>query len=133
MIANFFYDSEISLAQRKTVHSEIFARIAKFLLWLQNFLNPCKIFVMHSENLACLLLPPALPLHPVQLLFHHFHLTFPHFWVMKSPRILSFSTNTKPSLMTEVPKTCKTTKNNLETKSVALNRPAHANWLNLHD
>ena len=41
MIANFHYDSEIFLAERKTVHSEIFAGIAKFSLWLQNFRNPC--------------------------------------------------------------------------------------------
>ena len=36
-------------------------------------------------------------------------------------------------MMAEVPKTCKTTKNNLETKSVVLNRPAHVNWLNSYD
>ena len=35
--------------------------------------------------------------------------------------------------MFEVPKTCKTIKNNLEMKSVALNGPAHVNWLNSYD
>ena len=141
MIAKFRYHSE------NTRHSEIqiFAMhsnfrydsekkcIAKISFGLRNFRYGCEIFAMHSENHVCLLLPPALPLHPVQLLIHHFHLTFLHFWVMKSPRILAFNTNTKPSLRTEVPNTCKTTKNNLETKSIALSGPAHVNWLNSYD
>ena len=113
MHSNFRYDSEKMC-------------IAKISQGLRNFRYGCEIFAMHSENPACLLLPPTLPLHPVQLLIHHFHLTFLHFGVMKSPRILAFSTNTKPSLLTEVPNAYKTTKNNLKTKSVALNRPAHA-------
>ena len=36
-------------------------------------------------------------------------------------------------MMAEAPKTCKTTKNNLETISVVLNGPAHVNWLNAYD
>ena len=82
---------------------------------------------------CCLLLPPALPLHPVQLHFHHFHLTFLHFGLMKSLRIFAFNTNTTPNLLTEVPKTCKTTQNNLETKLLALSGHAHDNWLNSYD
>ena len=39
----------------------------------------------------------------------------------------------KLEMMAEVPKTCKTTKNNLETKSVVLNGPAHVNRLNSYD
>ena len=35
--------------------------------------------------------------------------------------------------LAEVPKTSKTTKNNLETKSVALSGHAHVNWLNSYD
>ena len=106
--------------------------IAKISQGLRNFRYGCEIFAIFakfSQCIAKILLPSALPLHPAQLLIHHFHLTFLHFGVMKSPRILAFSTNTKPSLLTEVPKTYKTTKNNLKTKSVALNRPAHANFL----
>ena len=36
----------------------------------------------------------------------------------------------KLDMMAEVYETCKTTKNNLETKSEVLNEPAHVNWLN---
>ena len=39
----------------------------------------------------------------------------------------------KLEMMAEVPKTCKTTKNNLETKSVVLNGLAHVNRLNSYD
>ena len=80
MHGNFRYDSEISLAYRKFVHSENFTRIAKFSLWLRNFRNPCEIFTMHSEI-------PGLPL--LLLLCHCiFFLSIPlhilHFWLMKS-------------------------------------------------
>ena len=36
-------------------------------------------------------------------------------------------------MMAEAHKTCKITKNKLETKSVVLNGPAHVNWLNSYD
>ena len=36
----------------------------------------------------------------------------------------------KLDMMAEVYETCKTTINNLETKSEVLNEPAHVNWLN---
>ena len=39
----------------------------------------------------------------------------------------------KPTMMAEVPKTCKTTENNLDTISVVLNGPAHVNWINSYD
>ena len=39
----------------------------------------------------------------------------------------------KLDMMAEVPKTYKTTKNNLETKSVVLNGPAHVNRLSSYD
>ena len=39
----------------------------------------------------------------------------------------------KLEMMAEVPKICKTTKNNLETKSVALNGPTHVNLINSYD
>ena len=39
----------------------------------------------------------------------------------------------KLEMMAKAPKTYKTTKNNLETKSVVLNGPAHVNWLNSYD
>ena len=128
MIANFRYDSEISLAYRKTVHCEIFVGIAKFSLWLRNFRNPCEIFAMHRENSTTL---PCL-LHPLQPPFHQFHLTFLHFGLMKSPRIHNIQ-HQYEVMMTEVPKTCKITANKLETKSVVLSGLAHVNWLNSYD
>ena len=39
----------------------------------------------------------------------------------------------KLEMMAEAPKTCKTTKNKLETISVVLNGPAHVNRLNSYD
>ena len=39
----------------------------------------------------------------------------------------------KLEMMAEAHKTCKITKNKLETKSVVLNGPAHVNWLNSYD
>ena len=39
----------------------------------------------------------------------------------------------KLEMMAEAQKTCKITKDKLETISVALNGPAHVNWLNLYD
>ena len=39
----------------------------------------------------------------------------------------------KLEMMAKVPKTCKTTKNNLEIKSVVLIGPAHVNRLNSYD
>ena len=107
----------ISLRLRKFRYGcQIFAILAKFL--------QCIAKIMFC--LCCLCIAFA-------SLFHHFHFTFLWLWLMKSPRILAFSTNTKPSLLTEVPKTCKTTKNHLETKSIALSGPVHVNWLNSYD
>ena len=71
-------------------------------------------------------------LHPVQSPSLQFLLTFLHPGLMKSPRFLNIQYQYE-AMMTEVPKTCKTIKNNLETKSVALNGPAHVNWLNSYD
>ena len=39
----------------------------------------------------------------------------------------------KLEMMAEAPKTCKTTKSNLEITLVVLNGPAHVNWLNSYD
>ena len=39
----------------------------------------------------------------------------------------------KLEMMAKAHKTCKITKNKLETKSVVLNGPAHVNWLNSYD
>ena len=44
--------------------------------------------------------------------------------------INQYNFDAKLDMMVEVYETCKTTKNNLETKSEVLNGPAHVNWLN---
>ena len=111
------------------------AGIAKFSLWLRNFYNPCEIFAMHRENPATLPCLPHCLLHPFQPSFHQFHLTFLHFGLMKPPRIHNIRHQYEDmiGMMAEVPKTCKTIRNNLETKSVVLLGPVHINWLNSYD
>ena len=104
---------------------EIFAMVAKF----------AKISQCHSEK-SC---TPPFFLHSVQPPFLQFLLTFLHLGLMKSPKnsyehgINRHRYEAKPEMMAEVPKTFKTTKNNLETKSVVLNGPVHVNWLNSYD
>ena len=106
-------------------HCEIFAIIAKFSLSLRNFRYGCEI-----ANLL-LLLPTSSSLHYASssLLFLH-------------PRLEEIDENSyelginqhnfdaKLDMMVKVYETCKTTKNNLETKSVVLIGPAHVNRLN---
>ena len=129
MITDFRYHSE------KKVHSENFAGIAKFSLWLQNFRNPCEIFAMHSENPAHSCIVPALPPASSSASITSILLN------ISSSRLDEVAENsqhsarykTKLEIMTEAHKTCKITKNKLETKSVVLSGPAHVNWLNSHD
>ena len=109
----------------KTVHSEIFAGIAKFSLPLRNFRYAIAKFQ-----------PPALPSALDFLYLVPFQLD------ISSSRLDEITENSyelginqhqyeaKLEMMDEVPKTCKTTKNNLETKSVVLIGPAHVNRLN---
>ena len=90
---------------------------------------------MHSENSAFLALPPAsnsasISSTPVYI---------------SSTRLDEIAENSydhginrhqleaKLEMMAEAHKTCKITKNKLETISVALNGPAHVNWLNSYD
>ena len=98
--------------------------IAKFLLSLRKFRYACEI-----ANLL-LLLPASSSLHYASssLLFLH-------------PRLDEIDENSyeldinkhnfdaKLDMMVKVYETCKTTKNNLETKSVVLIGPAHVNRL----
>ena len=132
IIAKFRYGNfRYGYHRKKNVHSEISQL-------LRNFRYGCKIFAIlvkfslcHSENPALPTLPPA----SVQSPFLQFHLTFLHPGLMKSPRIhkIQYQYEAKLVMMAEVPKTCKTTKNNLETTSVVLNGPAHVKWLNSYD
>ena len=126
MIAKFRYHSEKMC-------------IAKISQGLRNFRYGCKIFAILAKFLQCIakiLHTLALPLHcllyPFQLLSFQFFLTSLHPGLMKSLRILNIwhRYETKLEIMTEARKTCKITKNKLETKSVVLSGPAHVNWLN---
>ena len=149
MIAKFRYDSEnmrhseklctviFSMIANFRYHSEKLC-IANFSQGLRNFRYGCEIFAIlakfslcHSENPAL----PGLPHALVQPPFLQFHLTFLYPWLRKSPRICinQHRYEAKLEMKVEVFKTCKTTKNNLETKSVVLNGSAHVNWLNSYD
>ena len=145
MHSNFRYDSEI--ITKFCYHSEkiciakfrrdceIFAMVAKFSLWLRNFHNPCKIFAMHSEKFAHSCIPPVFSSASISSIPLD----------ISSTRLDEIAENSyehginrhqlepKLEMMAETYKTCKITKNKLETKSVVLNGPAHVNWLNSHD
>ena len=102
---------------------------------LRNFRYGCEIFAMHRENPAFPVLPPASSSVSISSILLD----------ISSSRLDEIIENSyehgvnrhqkeaKLGMMAEVPKTCKTTKNNLETKSVVLNGPVHVNWLNSYD
>ena len=116
MIANFHYHSENCV-------------IAKFSLGLRNFRYPCEIFAIlakillcHNENSSLLFLPsPYSSLHFITCSS-----------IFLPPRLdeiagksceLSIQQqnyDVKLEMLVEVHETCKTAKNNLETKSVVL-------------
>ena len=125
MIANFCYHSENIAITKFRYDCEIFAMVAKFSQSLRNFHNVITKILHSPASVPASIQPP----------FLQFHLTFLHPGLMKSPRtrINQHRYEAKLEMKAEVPKTCKTIKNNLETKSVALNGPAHANWLNSYD
>ena len=118
MIAKFRYHSEKLCIAKFRRDCEIFAMVVKFLQCIAK--NP---------TLSCILL------HSVQPPFLEFHLTFLQPGLMKSPRtrINQHRYKAKLEMKATVPKTYKTIKNNLETKSVVLNGPAYVNWLNSYD
>ena len=121
-IEKFRYHSEISLCSEISTYSENFAMIAKILLSLRNFCYHCEIFAMIAKfPLSSCLLPGSSSLHYASssLLFLH-------------PRLDEIDENSyelginqhnfdaKLDMMVKVYKTYKTTKNNLETKSVVV-------------
>ena len=121
MHSNFRYDSKkLCIAK--------FRRDWKFSLPLRNFRNAIAKFQ-----------PPALPSAPGFLHLVPFQLD------ISSSRLEEIAENSyelginqhqyeaKLEVMAEVLKTCKTTKNNLETESIVLIGPAHVNRLNSYD
>ena len=128
MVANFRYHSENMAIAKFRLDCEIFAMVAKFSQSLRNFrytiakiLNSCIASCINSASIS------SAPLD------------------ISSSRLDEIAENSyelcinqhqyesRLEMMAEVPKTCKTTKNNLETKSVILIGPAHVNRLNSYD
>ena len=114
--------------------------IAKFRyhsekMCIAKFRRDCKIFAMHSKNPAFPALPPATSSASISSIPLD----------ISSTRLDGIAENSyehginrhqleaKVEMMAEAHKTCKITKNKLKTKSVALNGPAHVNWLNSYD
>ena len=138
MIAKFRYHSQKMCIAKFRRDCEIFAMVAKFSLWLRNFRNPCEIFAMHSENPAFLAFP-ALPPASSSASISSIPVD------ISSTRLDDIAENSydhginrqeleaKLEIMDEARKTCKITKNKLETKAVVLNGPAHGNWFNSYD
>ena len=142
MIAKFRYHSEKLCITKFRRDCEIFAMVAKFSQGLRNFRYGCEIFAIlakfslcHSENPALPTLPPASSSASISSVPLD----------ISSTRLDAIAENSyelgikyhqykaKLEMMADVPKTCKTIKNNLETKSVVLNGPAHVYWLNSYD
>ena len=103
--------------------------IAKFSQSLRNFLFAIAKFLPPA-------LPPALPSAPDFLYLVPFQLDISSSRldeIVKNSyelRLKHRNYDAKIDLMAEVLETCKTTKNNLKTKSVVLIGPTHVNWLN---
>ena len=128
MIAKFRYHSEKMCIEKFHMDCEIFAMVAKFSQSLRNFRNAIAK-ILHSS------IPPAFSLASISSIPLD----------ISSSRLDEITENSsehginrhqyeaKLEMMAEAPKTCKTTKNNLETISVLLNGPAHVNWLNSYD
>ena len=129
MIAKFLYHSEKLCITKFCRDCEIFAMVAKF--------SQC-----HSENPALSCIAPAFSsasISSIPLDISSIPLD------ISSSRLDEITENSyehginrhqdgaKLEMMDEAPKTCKTTKNNLETISVVLNGPAHVNRRNSYD
>ena len=114
--------------------------IAKFhyhseKLCIEKFCRDCEIFSMHSEKSSTLLHPPAFS----SAFISSIPLDISSNWLDEIAEnsyehgINRHQLEAKFGMMAEAHKTCKITKNQLETKLVVLNGPAHANWLNSYD
>ena len=115
----------------KFQHSENFAMITKISLSFRNFRYHCKIFTMIVKlPFSSCLLPGSSSLHYASssLLFLHPRLDE----IANKPYELGINQHNfdaKLDMMVKVYETCKTTKNNLETKSVVQKGPIHVNRL----
>ena len=128
MIAKFRYDSEKICIEKFRRDCETFAMVAKFSQSLRNFRNAIAK-ILHS-SIPAAFSSASISSIPLDI---------------SSSRLDEIAENSyehginrhqyeaKLEMMAEAPKTCKTTKNNLETISVLLNGPAHVNWLNSYD
>ena len=128
MIAKFRYHREKLCIEKIRRDCEIFAMVAKFSQSLRNFrnaiakiLHSCIASFISSASIS------SVPLHISSSRLDE---------IVENSSELCINQHqyeAKLEMLAEVPKTCKTTKNNLETKSVVLNGSAHVNWLNSYD
>ena len=122
MIANFRYHSEKLCIAKFRRDGEIFAMVAKLSQCIaKNPAHSCIPPIFSSASIS------SIPLD------------------ISSTRLDEIAENSyehginrhqleaKLEMMAEAHKTCKITKNKLETKSVVLNGPAHVSWLNSYD
>ena len=122
------YDSEKMCIAKFRRDCEIFAMVTKFSQSLRNFRNAIAKILYSS-------IPPAFSSASISSIPLD----------ISSSRLDEIAENSydhginrhqyeaKLEMKAKVPKNCKTIKNNLETKSVALKGPAHVNWLNSYD
>ena len=128
MIAKFSYHSEKLCIAKFRRDCGILAMVAKFLQSLRNFCNTIAK-ILHSY------IPPAFSSASISSIPLDISSSRLDEIVENSYEhgINRHQYEAKLEMMAEAPKTCKTTKNNLETTSVVRNGPAHVNWLNSYD
>ena len=128
MIVKFRYHSEKLCIEKFRRDCEIFSMVAKFSQSLRNFRNAIAK-ILHS----CI--PPAFSSASISSI----PLDISSSWLDEIAEnsyehgLNRHQYEAKLEMMAEAPKTCKTTKNNLETISVVLNGPAHVNRINSYD
>ena len=131
MIAKFPYHSEFSLCSENSANRENFAMIVSISLLLRNFCYHCEIFAMPAKlSFFYCLLHASSSLHYVSSIMLFLHPRLVEIYENSYELgINQHNFNAKLDMMVKVYETCKTTKNNLETKSVVLIGPTHVNRL----
>ena len=129
MIAEFRYHREKLCIAKFRRDCEIFAMVAEIFAILAKF-SQC-----HSQNPTLSCIPPAFSSASISSIPLDISLSQLDEIAENSSElgINRHQYEAKLEMMAEDHKTCKTTKNNLETISVVLNGPAHVNRLNSYD
>ena len=122
--AKFRYHSEILLCSEHSTYRKNFAMIEKISLSLRNFRYACEISILlcllHGSSRLNYASSSLLFLHPMpdEIDENSYELG-----------MNQHNFDAKLDMMVKVYETCKTTKNNLKTKSVLLNGPTHVKRL----